>query len=58
MVQKVDESEAMIQESINAAIKEGFARSSDTVVLAAGLPLGSPLATNSIRVHCVGPINS
>jgi pyruvate kinase len=55
-VQKEDDSEAMIQGVIAAAIKEGFAKTADTVVVAAGLPVNSPLTTNSIRVHVIGNI--
>jgi pyruvate kinase len=55
-VQKEDDSEAVIQGCISAAIKEGFARPTDKVVVAAGLPLGSPLTATSIRVHIIGNI--
>jgi pyruvate kinase len=55
-VQKEDDSEAMIQGVIAAAIKEGFAQDADKVVVAAGLPVNSPLTTNSIRVHVIGTI--
>jgi pyruvate kinase len=58
VVQKADESEAMIQESISAAIKEGFAQNSDKVVVTAGLPLSSPLTTNTIQVHVIGDITA
>ena len=53
---KEDESEAMIQGAVNAAIREGFARLSDKVVVVAGLPVQSPFSTNSIRVHVIGNI--
>jgi pyruvate kinase len=52
--QKEDESEAVIHGCISAAIKDGFAQPTDKVVVTAGLPLGSPLTVNSIRVHVVG----
>jgi pyruvate kinase len=55
-VRKEDDSEAMIQGVIAAAIKGGFAKSADKVVVAAGLPVNSPIATNSIRVHVIGSI--
>ncbi|GHU22474.1 pyruvate kinase [Spirochaetia bacterium] len=55
-VSKENDSEAMIQGSIAAAVKEGFAVTGDKVVVAAGLPVGSTLATNSIRVHVIGHI--
>jgi pyruvate kinase len=55
-VQKEEDSEAMIQGCIAAAIKDGFAAAGDKVVVAAGLPVNSPLTTNSIRVHVIGTI--
>jgi pyruvate kinase len=56
VVQKEDDSEAVVQGCIQAAIKEGFAQTTDKVVVAAGLPLGSPLRVNSIRVHVIGNV--
>jgi pyruvate kinase len=56
VVKKEDDSEAMIQGVIRAAIREGFAALSDKVVVAAGLPVNSPIKTNSIRVHIIGNV--
>jgi pyruvate kinase len=55
-VKKEDDSEAMIQGVIAAAIREGFAALSDKVVVAAGLPVNSPITSNSIRVHVIGNV--
>jgi pyruvate kinase len=55
-VQKEEDSEAMIQGVIAAAIREGFAALSDKVVVAAGLPVNSPITSNSIRVHVIGNV--
>jgi pyruvate kinase len=55
-VQKEDDSDAMIQGAISAAIREGFAVPADKVVVAAGLPVHSPFTTNSIRVHVIGNV--
>jgi pyruvate kinase len=55
-VQKEDDSETVIQNCITASVKEGFAQATDKVVVAAGLPLGAPLTTNSIRVHIIGAV--
>ncbi|AEF83567.1 pyruvate kinase [Treponema primitia ZAS-2] len=55
-VQREEDSEAMIQGAIGAAIKEGFAASADKVVVVAGLPVNSPITTNSIRVHVIGTV--
>jgi len=53
---RVEDSEAMIQGAISAAIHEGFAKSLDKVVVVAGLPVNSPLLTNSVRVHVIGNV--
>jgi pyruvate kinase len=55
-VQKEEDSEAMIQGAIGATIREGFAAPADKVVVVAGLPVHSPITTNSIRVHVIGNI--
>ena len=55
-VEQESDSESMIQKAISAAIKEGFAKKADKVVVVAGIPLNSPLMTNSIRVHVIGNI--
>jgi pyruvate kinase len=46
----------MIQGVIAAAIKSGFAENADKVVVVAGLPVNSPIATNTIRIHVIGNI--
>lgn len=51
-----EDSEAMIQGAISATIHEGFAKSLDKVVVVAGLPINSPLLTNSVRVHVIGNV--
>lgn len=55
-VQKEDDSESMIQGAIAAALREGYARPLDKVVVVAGLPLNSPLQTNSVRIHVIGNV--
>ncbi|MDR0558217.1 MAG: pyruvate kinase [Treponema sp.] len=55
-VQKENDSEAVIQGCISAVIKEGFARTTEKVVITAGLPLGSPLTANCVRVHLIGAV--
>lgn len=55
-VEQETDSESMIQQAISGAIKEGFAKKADKVVVVAGIPLNSPLMTNSIRVHIIGNI--
>ncbi|GHV83206.1 pyruvate kinase [Spirochaetia bacterium] len=55
-VNKKDDSESMIQGVIGAALKDGYAKNGDKVVVVAGLPVNSPCTTNSIRVHVIGNI--
>lgn len=56
LVDRERDSEAMIQGAIAATIRAGFAKSLDKVVVAAGLPLDTPLQTNSVRVHVIGNV--
>jgi pyruvate kinase len=53
---KEEDSEAMIQSAINAAIREGFAHISDKVISLTGLPVQSPFTTNNMRIHVIGNI--
>jgi pyruvate kinase len=55
-LQKKEDSEAMIQGAIGAAIREGFVLPADKVVVTAGLPVHSPVTSNSIRVHVIGNV--
>ena len=56
LVEREADSEAMIQGAIAATIRAGYARSLDKIVVAAGLPLGTPLQTNSVRIHVIGNV--
>ncbi len=56
LVAREADSEAMVQGAIAASIKAGFAKVSDKVVVLAGLPLGTALQTNSIRIHVIGNV--
>jgi pyruvate kinase len=56
LVQKEEDSDAMIQGAISTAIREGFAVPADKVVVVAGLPVNSPFTANSIRVHVIGNV--
>jgi pyruvate kinase len=44
----------MIERACQIAFKEGFARAGERVIVVAGVPLGTPGATNMIRVAFVG----
>ena len=44
----------MVDKACNVALGEGFARSGERVIISAGVPLGTPGATNMLRVAFVG----
>ncbi|MCL2294208.1 MAG: pyruvate kinase [Spirochaetes bacterium] len=50
------DSEGMIQSAITQAVRKGFAKTRDKVVVVSGVPIQSPLATNNIRIHVIGNI--
>ncbi len=56
LVEPQKDSESMIQGAIATSIQHGFAKALDRVVVVAGLPLHSPLLTNSVRVHVIGNV--
>jgi len=44
----------MVDTACNISLSEGFARSGERVIISAGVPLGTPGATNMLRVAFVG----
>ena len=52
----VDETEAMIQNTMKIASETGVASISDKIVLVAGLPLRSPYMMNTVRVLILGTV--
>ncbi|MCL2380270.1 MAG: pyruvate kinase [Treponema sp.] len=52
----VDESETMIQNTVQVASETGAAGISDKVILVAGLPLNSPNMLNTVRVLILGTV--
>jgi pyruvate kinase len=46
--------DAMVARACNIAYREGFAREGQRVILVAGVPLGTPGATNMVRIAFVG----
>jgi pyruvate kinase len=44
----------MVARACRIAFKEGFARAGERVIIVAGLPLGTPGATNMVRIAFVG----
>jgi pyruvate kinase len=46
--------DAVVERACNIAFREGFAKAGQRVILVAGVPLGTPGATNMVRVAFVG----
>ena len=44
----------MVERACRLAVKEGFAKAGQRIIIAAGVPLGTPGATNMIRIAFVG----
>jgi pyruvate kinase len=44
----------MVNRACRIAFRDGFARSGQRVIIVAGVPLGTPGATNMIRIAYVG----
>jgi pyruvate kinase len=44
----------MVEKACRIAVEEGFARPGDRVIITAGVPLGTPGATNMIRIAFIG----
>ena len=45
----------MVERARQLAFKDGFARAGQRVIVVAGVPLGTPGATNMLRIAFVGP---
>lgn len=53
-----EDSDTMVQNAMRSALQADFVKRMDKVVIAAGLPLHSPLMTNAVRVYYIGnPLN-
>jgi pyruvate kinase len=46
--------DAVVERACNIAFREGFAKAGQRVILVAGVPLGTPGATNMVRIAFVG----
>jgi pyruvate kinase len=44
----------MVDRACRIAFKEGFAKAGQRVIIVAGVPLGTPGATNMVRIAYVG----
>ena len=54
MVEIADDSDSMMQASIDAAGQTGLVKDDDVVVLTGGVPVGRPGSTNFIKIHRIG----
>ena len=51
-----DNSDDMVNNAIAVALQKGYVKTSDKVVVVAGVPLHSPVMLNTIKVHFVGTV--
>jgi pyruvate kinase len=54
----VEDSDAMLNNALQAALDRGFVKNFDRVVILAGVPIQSPAQVNMIRVHFIGNVLS
>ena len=50
-IEQAQSTDEMIELAIDKAMKEGYVKHGDTVVITAGVPVGIPGTTNLIKVH-------
>lgn len=58
LTKKVEETDQLIDNSVSEALKNGYIKEGDLVVLTAGIPAATPGSTNMIKVHTVANILS
>ena len=51
-----EDSDAMLNMALAAAMEKGFVKTFDRVVILAGIPMHSPIMLNTVRVHFVGNV--
>ncbi|MGA2766033.1 MAG: pyruvate kinase [Spirochaetia bacterium] len=51
-----EDSDAMLNKALAAAMEKGLVKTFDRVVILAGIPVHSPIMLNTIRVHFVGNV--
>jgi len=54
LVERVHDTDAMLQVTVDAAYKARLVKNGDRVVLTAGVPVNNPGTTNLIQVHTIG----
>ncbi len=51
-----EDSDAMLNKALAAAMEKGLVKTFDRVVILAGIPMHSPIMLNTVRVHFVGNV--
>jgi pyruvate kinase len=54
VAQDARDQDDMVQRACRIAFKDGFARTGQRIIIVAGIPLGTPGATNMVRIAFVG----
>ena len=54
VAQDARDQDDMVDRACRIAFKDGFAKSGQRVIIVAGVPLGTPGATNMVRIAFVG----
>ncbi|MEW6447525.1 MAG: pyruvate kinase [Bacillota bacterium] len=56
LVRRIESTDQMIQEAVDAAVSAGYVKSGDLVVITSGVPVGVHGTTNLLKVHTVGDV--
>jgi len=56
LIKEIESTDEMLEESINAALENGYINNGDLIVLTAGIPAGKSGGTNMLKVETVGQI--
>jgi pyruvate kinase len=56
IAEKMESADEVMEKSINEALKQGYVKKGELVVLAAGVPVGFTGTTNLMKVHIVGDV--
>lgn len=56
LIPEIDNTDELIELSVNESVSDGYIRSGDLVVITAGIPSGVAGTTNLIKIHIVGEV--
>lgn len=56
LTKRVDSTDELIEDSVKIALKSGYVKKGDLVIIAAGIPVSYSGTTNMLKVHIVGDI--